>query len=50
MCSSLIMSLLPVQVIARMGKWCYQAMSKSYLLCFKPVGLLAGRLARSSTE
>lgn len=41
MCSSLIMSLLPVQVIARMGKWCYQVMSKSYLLCFKPVGLLA---------
>lgn len=34
-------ALLPLQVIARMGKWCYQAMSKSYLLCFKPVGLLA---------
>jgi hypothetical protein len=30
-----------MQVIARMGKWNMQAMAKSYLLYFKPCGLLA---------
>jgi hypothetical protein len=30
-----------VQVVARMGKWIYQAMYKAYLLFFKPEGLLA---------
>ncbi|CAL8471742.1 g11284 [Coccomyxa elongata] len=29
------------KVIARMGKWNYEAMNKSYLMYFKPVGLLA---------
>ena len=28
------------QVIARMGKWLYEAMSRSYLKYFKPSGLL----------
>lgn len=30
-----------MQVIARMGKWNLQAMAKSYLMFFKPCGLLA---------
>ena len=29
------------QVIARFGQWLYNAMYKSYLLFFKPEGLLA---------
>jgi hypothetical protein len=30
-----------MQVIARFGKWLYAAMYKSYLMFFKPEGLLA---------